>query len=341
MADVDHLYSLPLEDFIGGRAAAAKEIRKAGDRDTAAVVAKLPKPTPAAWTANQVAREQPELIEAMLEAGAELRAAQEAAVSGGGGQGLRDATLAERRAVDAVMTAAMAYRPAGRTLSRAMADRLRTTLHAAATDEALRDALAAGRLVDEAQAGGAWPFALEPAPREEKQRAAKGRAKRAGDGTTPSADTASTGGATAKRGAAKGAGEAAGAEKRGAAKTADDGGDAATKRAAAQARADEAAAAKAAEAERAAAAAREALEDELREARMSLRVRERVFAGAQEDAGGAKDAVNQARAALEQAQKAAEDAVAEAEAAERVLDQARTALDEARDAVARLEEKLD
>ena len=349
MADVDHLYALPLEEFIGGRAAAAKEIRKAGDRETAAVVAKLPKPTPAAWTANQVAREQPELIEAMLEAGAELRAAQEAAVSGGGGRGLRDATIAERRAVEAVMTAATAYRPAGRALSRAMADRLRTTLHAAATDDALREALAAGRLVDEAQAGGAWPFALEPAPREEKpapkKRAAKKRAADDGDAasagaaTKGSADDADASAGTAKRPAAKGSSEAAAAPKRGAAKTGDD---AATKRAAAKARADaDASAAKAAEAEREAAAARKALEDELRDARMSLRVRERVFTGAQEDAGGAKDAVNQARAAVEQAQKAAEDAVAEAEAAERVLDQARAALDEARDAVARLEEKLD
>ena len=69
MADVDHLYALPLEEFTPARDAAAKEIRKAGDRETAAIVAKLPKPTPAAWTANQVAREQPDLIEALLDGG--------------------------------------------------------------------------------------------------------------------------------------------------------------------------------------------------------------------------------------------------------------------------------
>ena len=203
MPDVDHLYGLPLEEFIAARDAAAKETRKAGDRETAAIVAKLPKPTPAAWTANQVAREQPELIEAMLEAGEELRIAQEAAVSGGGGRGLRDATQAERKAVEAVMAAAMDYKPAGKPLSRAMADRLRTTLHAAAGDEAIRDALAEGRLVDEAAAGGAWPFALEPAPREEgraKKPAAKKGARKAGDD------------AGAKRGAAK-AGADAGAKR--------------------------------------------------------------------------------------------------------------------------------
>src|SRR4051794_16097397 len=158
MAEEPDLYGLPLEEFTPARDKAARAIRKAGDRETAARVAKLPKPSPAAWTANQVAREQPELIDALLDAGAALRAAQDAAISGGGAAGLREATLAERRAVDAVMTAAVARRPAGKPLSRAMADRLRTTLHAAAGDPAIRTALVAGRLVSEAQAGGAWPF---------------------------------------------------------------------------------------------------------------------------------------------------------------------------------------
>jgi hypothetical protein len=159
---VDHLYGLPLEEFTRQRDLAARELRRGGDRDAAGEIAKLPKPTPAAWTANQVAREQPELIEALLEAGEGLRGAQEEALAGGGGTVLREAMGAQRRAVDAVMAAAQSYRPAGRALSRAMADRLRTTLQAAAGDEGLSAALAAGRLVDEAQAGGAWPLGPEP-----------------------------------------------------------------------------------------------------------------------------------------------------------------------------------
>ena len=182
MADPDdHLYGLPLEEFTPARDAAARELRKAGDRDTAARVAKLPKPSPAAWTANQVAREQPELIEALLDAGAALRAAQDAAVSGHGGRGLREATLAERGAVDAVMNAATAHKPAGRPLSRQMADRLRTTLHAVAADPALRDALTSGRLVSEAQSGGAWPFALEPGEPPPLEKPAKRAPKRKPD----------------------------------------------------------------------------------------------------------------------------------------------------------------
>src|SRR4051812_44675301 len=166
MADEPDLYGLPLEEFTPARDAAARALRKAGDRETAARVAKLPKPTPAAWAANQVAREQPGMIEALLDAGAALRAAQDAAMSGGGAAALREATLNERHAIDDVMRLAVKLKPGGKALSRAMADRLRTTLHAAAGDPDLRAALSAGRLTGEAQAGGAWPFAIgaEDAP---------------------------------------------------------------------------------------------------------------------------------------------------------------------------------
>ncbi len=160
---VDRLYGLPLEEFTAQRDLAARELRRAGDREAAAELAKLPKPTPAAWTANLVARDRPELVEALLDAGAALREAQEQALAGGGGDALRDAMAGQRRTVEAVMGAAQSYRPAGRALSRAMADRLRTTLQAAAGDEALSAALAAGRLVDEAQGGGAWPLGPPPA----------------------------------------------------------------------------------------------------------------------------------------------------------------------------------
>ena len=329
----------------------ARSARRATGRPPR-VVAKLPKPTPAAWTANQVAREQPELIEALLEMGAALRDAQEAAISGGGGRGLRDATLNERAAIDAVMSAATAHRPAGRALSRAMADRLRTTLHAAASDEPLREALAAGRLMSEAQAGGAWPFALEPSPPTEKPPAKKRAAAKNGAKTRDDDEPGVAGatGAATKRSGKQSRDVAAGkgddpreTAKRGGART---GGGAATRRAAAKRR-DEAAEREAAE--RAAAEAREAaemqartaLEQELREARGSLRIRERVFAGAREGAEEATAAAIEARAALEQAQRAAADANDEAEAAERMLAEARSARDEARDDVARLEERLD
>ena len=63
------LYGLPLEDFTRERDAAARELRKAKDRDAAAVVAKLPKPSQASWAANTLARERRDLVDALLGAG--------------------------------------------------------------------------------------------------------------------------------------------------------------------------------------------------------------------------------------------------------------------------------
>jgi hypothetical protein len=175
----DRLYGLPLESFTAERDAAARELRRGGDREAAGELAKLPKPTPAAWAANQLARGQPELIRDLLEAGDALREAQDAAVGGGDGAELREAAAAERRAVDAALAAAGRLKPAGRPLSRAMADRLRATLHAAAADEDIRAALAAGRLASEAEAGGAWPLAASAPPSGAAKRAAPRRPRRA------------------------------------------------------------------------------------------------------------------------------------------------------------------
>ena len=66
-----------------------------------------------------------------------------------------------------------------------------------------------------------------------------------------------------------------------------------------------------------------ALEDELREARGTLKVRERVAKGAEADAQAAAEALDAAQAALDQARKAVEDAKAERESAQRVLKGAR------------------
>jgi hypothetical protein len=197
---VDRLYGLPLEEFTPQRDLAARELRRAGDREAAGEIAKLPKPTPAAWTANLIAREQPELIEALLEAGEALRGAQEEALAGGGGDALREAMGGQRSAVDAVMAAAQSRRPAGRPLSRAMADRLRTTLQAAAGDESLSAALAAGRLVDEAQAGGAWPLGPTPEGGEVVGRRTK-RAAPAGDEAAAADDAAAAEAAERERAA--------------------------------------------------------------------------------------------------------------------------------------------
>jgi hypothetical protein len=277
--EADRLYGLPLEQFTAERDAAAKALRKAGDREAAAVLAKLPKPTAAAWAANQVARTEPDVRDEFLAAGAALREAQEATLSGDAG-GLREATRAQRAAVDAFMAAAQPLQPGGRPLSRAMSDRLRTTLLAAAGNEELSEALADGRLALEAEAGGAWPppdaSDVAAAPRRRTPRPA---AKPADRGVRKIVRD------TNKRAEAKSAEREAAAER------------------------------EQREQRDAARREREELERELREARGALKVRERALTIADKDAARAAQRLEAARAAAEEARveaEATEEALAEA-----------------------------
>jgi hypothetical protein len=175
----DRLYGLELDEFTPARDAAAKELRKEKRRDEAAVVAKLRKPSAAAWLVNRLARERREDVDALLEAGEALRDAQERAVAGeGAGGDLREAADAERRAVDELVRAARELEPGGRKPSQAALEQVRATLHAAAADPTVREGVRAGRLVREVAAGGAWPFAdpadepvLPAEPRPERRKA--------------------------------------------------------------------------------------------------------------------------------------------------------------------------
>ena len=159
----DELYGVPFADFVSERAARAKELRKAGDKEAAAEVAKLPKPSQVAWAANRLARSGE--ADELLEAGARLREVQ---LGGGDRDEVREAAAAERRAVEALVTSA--------DLSAAAKDKLRTLLHALASDDDLREAFSAGRLVKEPETSG-WPTGeftavprRSPAPERKKAR---------------------------------------------------------------------------------------------------------------------------------------------------------------------------
>ena len=112
--------------------ALVKELKADGRKDDAAAVAKLRRPSVAAWALNQVAREQPDLVEAAIDAGEQLRAASDAAVAGRPGE-LRAATAAERTAANAVVKAAAAHLGAAGRRHRAGAAR-----HASASPPSTR-----------------------------------------------------------------------------------------------------------------------------------------------------------------------------------------------------------
>jgi hypothetical protein len=144
VTDVDRLFSVPLEDFVAERKQVAKELREAGDREAAAEVAKLPKPTPPAWALNQLAREEPDAVGAWLDAAEELRD-----VSANPGAGLREAMAAHREATRTLLGVVRERaRPGGKPLSEPMLARVRELLQAATVDASVADALRAGRVVE-------------------------------------------------------------------------------------------------------------------------------------------------------------------------------------------------
>ena len=75
-AAADELYGLPAQEFTGARDRMAADIRRAGDRDLAAAVKKLRRPTATAWFANQLVRHYPQQVAELLDTGAALRRAQ-------------------------------------------------------------------------------------------------------------------------------------------------------------------------------------------------------------------------------------------------------------------------
>ena len=89
------------DGFVAARNDLAARLVADDRTDDAAAVKALRKPTVAVWALNQLHERDAEGVTALLDAGAELRAAQQAALSSskGGAERLRTATVARRAAV--------------------------------------------------------------------------------------------------------------------------------------------------------------------------------------------------------------------------------------------------
>jgi hypothetical protein len=152
---IDGLYALPRERFTAERNALAAELRAAGHGAAAAEVKALKKPSAAGWAVNQLVRAEPDLVEALLGAGGELRQAHRQAASGRGASELRAAAEAERQAIERLLARAPAV--LGTAPSPALREAIRNTLHAASSDDVAREMVSAGRVLDEMRAVGLGP----------------------------------------------------------------------------------------------------------------------------------------------------------------------------------------
>ena len=73
---LDELYGAPPERFTARRDELARQARADGDKDLAATVHALRRPTAAAWVVNCLARQAPDAVGGLVELGVRMREAQ-------------------------------------------------------------------------------------------------------------------------------------------------------------------------------------------------------------------------------------------------------------------------
>jgi exonuclease VII small subunit len=179
---VDELYGLPLDEFVPRRDGLARELRAAGRGEEADRVKGLVKPSAPAWAVNQLAREHPDDVRALLEAGDEVRRVQDWLLRREADPAdLRAAVEAERAAVAGLVhTAADILTRAGRAARGDVLERVGETLHAAAADPEVRADVERGRVVrDRAAVGiGSYGAGGTPAAGATRRAGGAGRAPR-------------------------------------------------------------------------------------------------------------------------------------------------------------------
>lgn len=139
----DELYALLPEEFTAARNTRAKAAQAGGDRDLADAIRGLPRPTAAAWLANQLVREDPAALDPLLELGVELR---QATAELDGGEMRRLSREQPKVVAQLVRRASAIAKDAGKPVSAGTAQDLEGTLRAAIADADAADQLMAGRL---------------------------------------------------------------------------------------------------------------------------------------------------------------------------------------------------
>ncbi len=185
---IAQLYLLPPTDFIPARTALAKVLKADGQREAAAELAKLRRPTVVAWALNQLRRVDPDALDEFGRSVARLRQAQEQALGGDRTVDLR-AAVAERREHSGrlIQAASRALREIDRDPEPHLAA-MGATIEAAAADPEVGELLRTGRLTTERSAPGfdadAWAVPVPPRrrpaavpPKREEPRVVRARAK--------------------------------------------------------------------------------------------------------------------------------------------------------------------
>ncbi|MDQ4138664.1 MAG: hypothetical protein M3116_07470, partial [Actinomycetota bacterium] len=140
----DELYGLAPGEFTAARNARAKAAKASGDKDLGAHLARLPKPSAAAWGVNMLVRHRRTEIDQLLELGRTMRAAQEELDS----DTLRSLGTQRRAVIGAVAKQARSLaRELGQSIGEPAVEEIEQTLQAAMADPNAAAAVRTGRLV--------------------------------------------------------------------------------------------------------------------------------------------------------------------------------------------------
>jgi hypothetical protein len=203
----DELYALPPDAFVPARDDRVAAAKEAGDRELARAVARLRRPTRAAWLANLLARHRTEQLDGLVALARGLAQAQQEL----DGDMLRALSGQRHRAVAAMARDAgrLAARQ-GEPVSDALLRELQGILDAALADPAIAEEVRAGRLTKSVRYSGFGPsgsgddaggddmaaWAASAPTRHARTRSSPGGAApdaAAGAGTGPDGETAADG----------------------------------------------------------------------------------------------------------------------------------------------------
>jgi hypothetical protein len=179
------LYREAPGSFIAARDALVRARKDAGDDEGAAAIKRLRKPTVPAWALDQLADRYPDEIEALSDAGAELHAAQQAALSSTKhADRLRDATSARRAVVAALVAGARDILAEAGTAPDPHLEDVTATLEAASVNDEAAALLRSGTFDRPMRDAGGFGdiFGLQAVPdlepdADERPSPSKGRAK--------------------------------------------------------------------------------------------------------------------------------------------------------------------
>jgi len=143
---IDELFSIDPDEFMKRRAELAAAAKSSGDAPAGKQITALRKPTRSAFTVNQLARAEPDLIAELVELGEQLRSAEKSVDP----KQIRDLTRQRRRLVDALTRRAFEVVDES-SPSSAIRDEVVSTLTAALADEDVAEQVADGVLVKPAR----------------------------------------------------------------------------------------------------------------------------------------------------------------------------------------------